>query len=224
MRSLIAGFALFVCLALLAVPAGLGRSAAAPPHGARLGGLNLAAYCQKLGYRAAALRRSRFGPNHAYGNWVCVKKNGTRVSITASGRAPSMVGACRRTYPGTNAITFPVKPNDAWSWACYRPASTRAATTVAVKCVLHAVAQNYTCTATVTGGSTRPTGLVHFSAGGTGVFSAGDSCTLASVPSSAGDSSCSVVYVPPSGVPFPTVTVTYDGDSQHRPASGSTTS
>jgi hypothetical protein len=99
-----------------------GSSVAAIPRGALLGKLDLAAYCQRLGYTNVALRRGRVGSNHAYNNWVCVKRNGTQTPIIPSGRAPSMTDDCRFTYRGANALAAPRNANDASSWSCYRPA------------------------------------------------------------------------------------------------------
>jgi hypothetical protein len=88
--------------------------------------------------------------------------------------------------------------------------------------------QQTTCTVTVTdtsaGFQTPPTGTVAWSTSGTGRFSNGGSCTLATVPSSFNSASCSVNYTPTATPANPvrtdTITGTYGGDSTHAGSSG----
>lgn len=81
----------------------------------------------------------------------------------------------------------------------------------------------FTCTATVGGTSTPPTGTVTWSAG-KGGFPFGDTCALAATPLSPNVSSCTVTWNPgaggfPAGV-APPVTAAYQGDAKTGAASG----
>lgn len=81
----------------------------------------------------------------------------------------------------------------------------------------------FTCTATVGGTSSPPTGTVKWSAG-KGGFPFGDTCTLAAAPLSPNVSSCTVTWNPgvggfPAGV-APPVTAAYQGDAKTGAASG----
>jgi len=92
----------------------------------RLGGLNIAGYCETLGYDGTGsgsttlLRGAVEGPEYAYENWACVRADGTTVPIAVSGAAPSMNDACAVEFPGGAAsYAYPEDPNSAYTWNCY---------------------------------------------------------------------------------------------------------
>jgi hypothetical protein len=93
----------------------------------RLGGLNIAGYCESLGDNGkngkgegpAVLTKEQVGPEYAYNNWACIEDNGTPVPIAVSGPAPSMNNACAVTYPGASSYGYPENSNDAFTWNCY---------------------------------------------------------------------------------------------------------
>lgn len=92
----------------------------------RLGGLNIAGYCESLGYdgdgsgATILLREGKVeGPEYAYENWACVNSSGVAVAIAAHGPAPSMDNACAVAFPSTPAHADAENPNNAFSWNCY---------------------------------------------------------------------------------------------------------
>lgn len=96
-------------------------------------------------------------------------------------------------------------------------------TTVACSASVAVVGQVTACTATVSDAPTSaqgtPTGTVSFTTSGAGTF--GGPCTLSGSGASA---SCSVSYTPSAlGPESHVVTAAYDGDSLHKPGSGTTT-
>ena len=101
---------------------------------------------------------------------------------------------------------------------------------VQVMCTYRYATDDDLCTATVADAGVQPpvtpTGTVKFSAGGRGVFTAGDRCTLQPTPNSPGIASCSVVYVRPYEAPpartVPNVNAQYQGDSTHAGSEAST--
>lgn len=97
----------------------------------RLGGLNIAGYCESLGDNGngkgatAMLRGAVEGPNYAYENWACVDDNGTAIPIAVKGAAPSMDNACAVTFPSVPSHAQADDPNNAFSWNCYEGAPTK---------------------------------------------------------------------------------------------------
>jgi hypothetical protein len=99
------------------------------------------------------------------------------------------------------------------------------ATSTTVNCTPSSITAGQTtnCTATVTdtssfGTPSAPTGLVRFTANGTGTFGH-QSCTVAAVNSSSAQ--CSQSYVPSATGPQ-TITANYRGDTDHKSSKGST--
>ncbi len=96
----------------------------------RLGGLNIAGYCEGLGDNGngkgatALLRGEVEGPNYAYENWACVDGSGKTIPIAAKGAAPSMDNACAVAFPSTPSHAHADNPNNAFSWNCYEGAPT----------------------------------------------------------------------------------------------------
>jgi DNA-binding beta-propeller fold protein YncE len=101
----------------------------------RLGGLNIAGYCEGLGYTgngsgATTLLREGHveGPEYAYENWACVNSSGAAVPIAVHGSSPSMDDACAVAFPATSSHADAENPNNAFSWVCYEgapPAETK---------------------------------------------------------------------------------------------------
>ena len=91
----------------------------------RLGGLNIAGYCESLGDdgtgsgSSTLLRGAVEGPEYAYENWACVQDNGTTVPIAVTGPAPSMNDACAHEFSSTSSYGYPENPNSAYTWNCY---------------------------------------------------------------------------------------------------------
>ena len=91
----------------------------------RLGGLDIAGYCESLGDDGTGsgsttlLRGAVEGPEYAYENWACVQDDGSVVPIAVSGPAPSMDNACAVEYPGVSSYGYPENPNSAYGWNCY---------------------------------------------------------------------------------------------------------
>jgi DNA-binding beta-propeller fold protein YncE len=95
----------------------------------RLGGLNIAGYCEGLGYQgngsgASTLLREGHveGPEYAYENWACVNSNGAAVPIAVHGSAPSMDNACAVAFPSVPSHAHADNPENAFSWNCYEGA------------------------------------------------------------------------------------------------------
>ena len=99
-----------VC-ALLAGPGG--DAATASTRLIAVGGLDLDAYCQQLGYSYSDTAASRTGPGAAYNNWYCFTSYGGRTPI-------DLLAACKATYPSRPLIAQPTDANDANTWVCYR--------------------------------------------------------------------------------------------------------
>ncbi len=111
---------------IVAVGAVLGMALPAFATPDDLGGLDLARYCQSLGYHGTTatgpvilLRGRVTGPNFAYNNPTCVQHSGTSVPISASGPAPSMLDACHVQYQGVATYAAPSHPDDAYAWKCF---------------------------------------------------------------------------------------------------------
>ncbi len=118
------------------VSAAAGPSATSPADEyayGRLGGLDLASYCESLGDNgkdsnnkgpAVLMREGEAveGPEYAYDNWGCVQDSGTVVPVATEGPAPSMDNACVVAFPGVAAHAEPENPNNAFSWNCYEGA------------------------------------------------------------------------------------------------------
>ena len=95
----------------------------------QLGGLDMAGYCQSLGYNGYGdtppvilALGSNTGPNFAFNNWECVGSSGeseTTAPVASTGPAPSMDDACASQYSDTTPYAHPSDPNDAYSWNCY---------------------------------------------------------------------------------------------------------
>ena len=105
---------------------GEGGSIAEFARSRRLGGLNIAGYCESLGDdgtgsgSSTLLRGAVEGPEYAYENWACVQNDGTAVPIAVSGPAPSMNNACAVEFPGaSSSYGYPENPNSAYTWNCY---------------------------------------------------------------------------------------------------------
>ncbi|MGI8412868.1 MAG: Ig-like domain repeat protein [Solirubrobacteraceae bacterium] len=165
-----------------------------------------------------------------------------------NGAAPTILGSCGLT-PGmgsascTLRFTVPGGPGSATLTATYGgegsytgssgqstltvQAATMAPTKTSVSCSPNPVTEGSatTCTATVTGGSTPPTGAVSFTVYGSdgNPFAIG-SCTLNQGQAS---SSCSVRYTPPSSGALSAgsdqLVASYDGSSQHSGSAGQIT-
>jgi len=95
----------------------------------RLGGLNIAGYCEGLGYlgdgsgATVLLREGHLeGPEYAYENWACVNSSGAAVPIAAHGSAPSMDNACAVAFPSVPSHAHADNPDNAFSWNCYEGA------------------------------------------------------------------------------------------------------
>jgi hypothetical protein len=103
------------------------------------------------------------------------------------------------------------------------PTGTRAPTSTAVSCNYMFATFSETCTATVGGGATAPTGNVTFASQSGGVFPSGSTCTLANPTTSA---FCQVTFDPPSRdlgvVTTLHLSASYAGDATHLPSSAST--
>lgn len=127
--------AIVVVVALIIALVGLGRPrstvmAATSPHLLRatepiaaqqspvpagyksLGGLNLDAYCQSIGYDRSYVNPIT-GPNAAYG-WVCTSSSGGSQAINID-------SACAFQYPGQGSKAFIQDPNNAYTWICIVP-------------------------------------------------------------------------------------------------------
>jgi DNA-binding beta-propeller fold protein YncE len=93
-----------------------------PPH--ELGGMNIAGYCESIGYdgngggASAYLKGEVNGPEYAYKNWACVEDDGHAVEIATAGPAPSMENLCTLQY-GVASYGYASEPNTAFSWNCY---------------------------------------------------------------------------------------------------------
>ncbi len=98
----------------------------------RLGGLDIAGYCEGLGYHGdgggatVLLRGAVEGVDYAYENWACVKDNGTALPIAVEGPAPSMNNACAVAFPSSPSHADPDNIDNAFSWSCYEGASREA--------------------------------------------------------------------------------------------------
>jgi hypothetical protein len=108
----------------VAIFAATASSALATPG--LLGGLNMAGYCEGLGYNGTTTlgpvtlsKEAVEGPNFAYNNWACVKESGEIVPVATTGSAPSMTDACHVEYPAIASYAAPTDPNSAFSWNCY---------------------------------------------------------------------------------------------------------
>ncbi|HEY5286760.1 MAG TPA: IPT/TIG domain-containing protein, partial [Solirubrobacteraceae bacterium] len=95
----------------------------------RLGGLDIAGYCEGLGYlgngsgATTLLREGQVeGPEYAYENWACVNSGGAAVPIAVHGPAPSMDNACAVAFPNVPAHARAENPDNAFSWTCYEGA------------------------------------------------------------------------------------------------------
>ncbi len=95
----------------------------------RLGGLDIAGYCEGLGYlgngsgATALLREGHVeGPEYAYENWACVNSSGAAVPVAAHGSAPSMDNACAVAFPNVLSHAHADNPDNAFSWTCYEGA------------------------------------------------------------------------------------------------------
>jgi IPT/TIG domain/FG-GAP repeat len=89
----------------------------------QLGGIDLAGYCQSLGYPGVTLVKPNFAgePGDAYENWACQEGGGHTVLIATSGAAPSFENACVTLYH-VASYGYPGDEENADSWACYRSA------------------------------------------------------------------------------------------------------
>jgi hypothetical protein len=100
----------------------------------------------------------------------------------------------------------------------------RAPTSTAVSCNYGFATFSETCTATVSGGGSRPTGNVTFTSQSGGVFPTGSTCTLSTAATST--ASCQVTFDPPSQsltvITTLKLTAGYAGDATHLPSSGTT--
>ena len=106
----------------------------AEPKG-RLGGLDLAGYCQRQGetetgvwaggkeWSVTLLDEEAEGENYAFGNWACYpnhyESGPSFLTIAETGPAPSFEGACAEQYPGFDSYGHPEDPNNANSWICF---------------------------------------------------------------------------------------------------------
>ncbi|HUB35212.1 MAG TPA: IPT/TIG domain-containing protein [Solirubrobacteraceae bacterium] len=89
----------------------------------QLGGIDLAGYCQSLGYPGVTLVKPNFEgeAGDAYENWACQESGGHTVIIATSGPPPSFENACVALYH-VAAYGYPADEENADSWACYRSA------------------------------------------------------------------------------------------------------
>ena len=91
----------------------------------RIGGLDIAQYCEGLGYPGDGkgpvelVKGGVEGEDFAYENWACVRADGTHVLLASAGPAPSEDDACRVEYPGVASVAAPEDPNNAFSWNCF---------------------------------------------------------------------------------------------------------
>ncbi len=101
----------------------------------RLGGLDLAGYCQRQGetdsgvwaggkeWNVTLLDEEAEGENFAFGNWSCIpnhyESGPSFLPIAEKGPAPSFESACQEQYPGFDSYGYPEDPNDANSWICF---------------------------------------------------------------------------------------------------------
>ena len=95
-------------------------SSYAPAPAVVLGGLDLDAYCQSIGYAYSHVpglgihgENVPYGPNQAF-HWDCVGASGT------TGAGFNMQAACNAQY-GLNALAFLKNADDAYSWVCVAP-------------------------------------------------------------------------------------------------------
>ena len=101
----------------------------------RLGGLDLAGYCQRQGeadtgvwaggkeWNVTLLDEEAEGENYAFGNWSCYpnhyESGPSFLPIAEAGPAPSFESACQEQYPGFDSYGYPEDPNNANSWICF---------------------------------------------------------------------------------------------------------
>jgi DNA-binding beta-propeller fold protein YncE len=119
-----------IAYVVVATPAGTSAAGAGSEYVyGRLGGLNIAGYCEGLGYlgdgsgATALLREGHVeGPEYAYENWACVNSSGVAVPIAAHGSAPSMDNACAVAFPNLPSHAQADNPDNAFSWTCYEGA------------------------------------------------------------------------------------------------------
>lgn len=82
-----------------------------PP--AFLGGVNLLAFCQSMGFTGVALTKPQIGDNAAINNWRCVGQDLHPFSFEQ---------ACKFQY-GVNAVqAHPLDRDDAFTWVCFSTA------------------------------------------------------------------------------------------------------
>ena len=93
-----------------------------PPEG--LGGVDVAGYCESLGYPGVKLVKPNFAgePGDAYENWACEESGGHTVLIATAGAAPSFENACVTLYH-VASYGYPADEDNADSWGCYRKAA-----------------------------------------------------------------------------------------------------
>ncbi|HLI56575.1 MAG TPA: hypothetical protein VKY26_06005 [Actinomycetota bacterium] len=83
-------------------------SASTPPF-TSVGGLNLDAYCQHLGFTNSQVDGPITGPNAAF-EWYCT---------TGTSQAPiNLQAACTYEYPGAGSVAYAQDLNDSYSWIC----------------------------------------------------------------------------------------------------------
>jgi hypothetical protein len=131
-----------------------------------------------------------------------------------------------------------ITPGVPFSWKCFQTTvkeveeeaakgGSGSATTTTVSCNLDFTTLLETCTATVVGGKTPPTGTVTFSsAAGGGVFTFGNTCTLTPGGPGTPNASCHVAYIPPSKtltlISSVAISAVYGGDGTHQDSSSRT--
>jgi len=76
-------------------------------------GIDVDAYCAKLGYRRSGLAGAEVAAGAAYDNWRCLDANGDPVFSV------DMDTLCKSIYPGIPMTARPNDPNDAYTWNCY---------------------------------------------------------------------------------------------------------
>jgi hypothetical protein len=83
-----------------------------------LGGVDVWAYCQSIGYPAVGYRRGFIkGTQAAHDNWVCQK--GSDQLKPVDPKPVDMADACKWAFKRSDVTGRPSDPDHAWSWNCY---------------------------------------------------------------------------------------------------------
>ena len=83
-----------------------------------VGGLNVWAYCNSLGYPTVGYKRGYIaGPQAAFNNWVC--QTGNDQFNPTDPHPVNLTKACQWQHDQVAIQAHPDDPDHAWSWKCY---------------------------------------------------------------------------------------------------------